>query len=299
MKNFTIILLGFLTTIFSACGANLHITTLDVGLLNEAYTYQLMAVDDSWDWPDTHEFVYKNASGLPDGVYVSSDGVVFGTPTEVGIYDFLVTVYSIDYDYFDDWDFWDDWDSCCNDSTVTFDSEILTLFVTEANSNPACPSPADRDTQETYICIGSPEVTTLQTNEEVTLDISYHVKLDNAEDYDTDTIDFTIYYDEDLFAIDTNLLNSQLLREAATFADATVSFDDSTPGALRIVMTANGDSFLKPGRLIDLPVYALQNIDSIESPVTLTINGISSTNEKAELPQLVEVDGSITVTGEE
>jgi hypothetical protein len=176
MRNYTVIFLCLIALILSACGANLHVTSLDVALINEDYSYQLEAVDDSWEILDNNELVFlSDSAGLPAGMYVSSDGVVFGTPEELGVYEFYVTVYAID-----DFD-WYEWDESYYDDGVTEDAETLTLLVTESSSNSNCPSPGNRDANEIYVCLGSLATDSFLTDEIFDLDINYFINIDDAE----------------------------------------------------------------------------------------------------------------------
>lgn len=296
MRNYAAILLCLLVLIFSACGANLHVTNLDVALLNEDYAYQLEAVDDSWEIFDNNELVFlSDSSGLPAGMYVSSDGIVFGTPAELGAYEFDVTVYAID-DF--DWYEWDEWDSGYDDG-VTEDSETLTLLVTEASTNSNCPSPGNRDVNEIYVCLGSLATDTLLTDEIFDLDINYFINIDDAETLNVISVGFSITYDSGFFALDDNMLNSQILREAATYADAIVTFDNTTSGILYVQLDSPSEYFDKPGRILDLPFYALQDLPLGSSTFTVSIEQISSETEILLETPWLGIDGSLTLVESE
>lgn len=297
MKSYAAILLCLLATVFSACGANLHVTNLDIALLNEDYAYQLEAVDDSWEILDSNELVFlSDSSGLPSGMYVSSDGFVFGAAQELGTYEFDVTVYAID-DF--DWYEWDDWNEPYDDGVVTEDSETLTLLVTEASTNPNCPSPSNRDVNEIYVCLGSLATDSFGVDEIFDLDITYFINIDDAETLNVTSVGFSITYDSSLFALDDNMLNSQILREAATYADATVTFDNSTSGILYVQLDSSSEYFDKPGRILDLPFYALQDIPLGSSTFTVSMEQISSETEILLETPWLGIDGSLTLAESE
>ncbi len=290
MRNYAVMLLCLFAAFLSACGANLHVTNLDVALLNEDYAYQLEAVDDSWEILDKNELVFlSDSAGLPAGMYVSSDGIVFGTPEELGVYEFDVAVYAID-----DFD-WYEWDETYYDDGVTEDSETLTLLVTEPSSNSNCPSPGNRDVNEIYVCLGSLATDSFLIDEIIDLDINYFVNLDDTETLNVSFIEFSITYDSNFFALDDNMLNSQILREAATYADATVTFDNTIPGILYVQLAGSSEYFDKPGRILDLPFYAVQDVPLGSYAFTVTMEQISSETEILSATPWIGIDGSLTL----
>lgn len=277
--------------ILPACGADLHGANLTNAILDVNYNFHLFAEDDSWSlYDNSYLFFVQSRGHLPGGVFVEPNGTIYGVPTEVGNFEFRVTVY-----VFESYDLWDlfFYDSYYDDYTSA-DSEWYTLFVTESSTNSDCPSPANETTKETFVCLGSPEVETLAEDENFDLDINFFVDFQKSKEYAINVIDITIHYDDALFKIDSNFLNSQILREAATRINSTVSFDDDTPGELRIIVTGHDSNFHKSGRLMDLHFTTLQDIAAGDYDFTLTINNISSVSNNS-LPTTVAVDGMLTV----
>lgn len=301
VKIFQIILaLTSILFLFSACGVNLQDTNLTTALLDEYYQDSFYYNDSSWemdDWWDEDEILYSQTRGsLPPGVVISANGQIVGTPTAVGNYEFRVTVYSIDeYDtsdfFFDSFD-----DDYYYDDGVDADSQWFTLFVTERSTNNSCPAPNDESTIETYVCLGSIEADTLAQDETFTLDVSYFINFDNSFDYDIERVAFTIYYDADLFAPVEDNLNSQILREAATRATASIAFDNTVLGELGVVVTAGDKDFHKPGCFIDIPFAALTNIDAGVYDFPIEIDEITSGDNEVLLPANVGINGDLTVT---
>lgn len=297
----TTLTLSLLAFMFTACGVNLQATNLSTALLDEYYQDGFFYNDNSWemdDWWDEDEILYAQTSGsLPSGVVIASNGQVVGIPTAVGNYEFRVTVYAIDdYDAFNfavdilssDWD--DD------DDDVDADSQWFTLFVTERSTNNACPAPNDETTVETYVCLGSIESDTLAQDDTFTLDVSYFINFDNSFDHDIERVAFTIYYDAAQFAPVEDGLNSQILRETATRATASVTFDNTVPGELGVVVTAGDKDFHKPGRFIDIPFSALTNIAAGVYDFPIEIDEIASGDSEVTLPANIGINGNLTVT---
>lgn len=251
---------------------------LPIALLNEDYVYNF-EVHEGWaDFWDSSTSTELYGGNLPSGVGISSNGLLFGTPRELGAFDFRVLVQ--DNDFLED----DSWP----------DAEWFTFFVTEASTNEDCPRPNDETTTEIYLCLGDIEAGTVVMGDEFNLDVNYFVNLDSAGDYDIITLSFTIVYDPAAFGIDSDSLTSSLLREAVR-ADATVAFDSSTAGQLGIVISNSARPFTRAGRILDIPFSALLDLDQEEYPFTLTINAITPEQEETTLPETLAIDGSLTV----
>lgn len=294
-----ILVLPLAVFLFTACGVQLQATNLSTSILNEYYQDSFVYSDNSWgldDLWDEDEILYAQTGGsLPSGVVIASNGQVVGTPTAVGNYEFRITVYSIDdYDFsnFAD-DLWsNDWD---DDDDVDADSQWFTLFVTERSSNPFCPEPNDETTVETYVCLGSVEADTLAQDDTFTLDANYFINFDNSFDYDIERVAFTIYYDAEKFAPVAESLNSQILRETATRATASVAFDNAVPGELGVVVTAGDKDFHKSGRFLDIPFTALTNIEAGVYDFPIAIDEIASGDSEVTLPTNIGINGDVTV----
>lgn len=283
MKNLTpaIFTLVVLMGLTSACGPVVHVEALPIGLLNESYSYTFR-FDDGDDWFSWDEDLVLDVvrGDLPDGVGLTADGELIGTPTEVGNFEFKVALYSIDEGFWDD----DDVDS---------DSEWFTLFVTEPSTNDACPSPNNESVAETYICLGTVTAATMATGEAFTLDVEYFINYASAPDYDIDAITFTVTYDAASFAPDEDALNSEILREAATRHGATVSIDTNTAGTLTLTITATEQNFHAAGRLADLPFHAIADLAA--STYDFAVAFSLDSGDDAELPSNINVNGSVTV----
>lgn len=283
--KFLLILLSVVS--FVSCGPSLIEQKLSIAVIDEPYYEIISADENSWGSWNT-EIVFDWIGGdLPDGMAISSDGEITGTPTEFGLFDFEVRVYSIDEGW--SWDYSDDY--------IDYDDAWFTLFVTEPNTNADCPWPDNESVTETYICVGTPASTTLALDEGLPLDINYQVGFDYAEGYQINVLDFTIAYDATLFAFDENELNSQSLYEVATEANADVTFDTSTAGELRVIVSAPEayNSINYSGSLMYLYLYALQDIEAGTYEIPVTINSISSSDSSVALPNTVAISGSITV----
>lgn len=283
MQNTTpsrLILLALLVGLVSACGPVVHVEALPIGLLNESYSYTF-SFDDGDDWFSWDEDLVLDVvrGDLPDGVGLTADGELLGTPTEVGNFEFKVALYAIDEG------FWDD--------DVDSDSEWFTLFVTEPSSNDSCPTPNNESLAETYICLGEVTAETMAADDAFTLDVEYFVNYASAPDYDIDAITFTVTYDAASFAPDEDALNSEILREAATRHGATVSIDTNTTGTLTLTITATEQNFHAAGRLADLPFHAIANLaaGTYDFAVAFSLDS----GDDAELPSNINVNGSVTV----
>jgi hypothetical protein len=275
-------LLGFASLGASCTMTNLHTRPLKTAVVDHTYNDSFFVENNSWGNWGLSTVLTVTGGALPNGIILSSNGQLSGTPTQVGDYGFRVTSYTFDNDYF-------------SDDDVYEDSEWFGLFVTEASTNSLCPDPSDVTVTEIFVCLGDIETETWAANEDVTLDVNYFVDFDNGNDYDIFTLDFSIFYDDTLFAPDANKLNSQILREAATRTDATVSFTQVSSDELRVVIQATSKNLHKAGRILDLPFQALANIPAGEYGFTVVWNGVTS-HANGSLPSLAEVDGVITVT---
>lgn len=288
MKLGRTLLIIFVLFQFSACGVNLMSGRLGIAVFDKEYSEYLGADDNDWTIWGNEEMLFDLVDGsLPGGLSLSSNGEISGTPSEIGIFEFEVRAYSIEYG-------WNSWDDEYDD--VSYDDEWFTLLVTEESTNVNCPSPDDETTTETYLCVGTPSATTVAQNEAVEMDINWFFNFDEAENFNINTVDFTITYDYTYWLIDTDELNSQILREAVTEADQESSFDGNTVGQVRVILTAGeDDEFIASGRVMDLNFYAIQDIPAGEYPITITVNSIVSGSDDVSLPATMEVDGSITV----
>jgi hypothetical protein len=90
-------------------------------------------------------------------------------------------------------------------------------------------------------------------------------------------------------------LNSQILRETATRATASVTFDSSVAGELAVVVTAGDKDFHKSGRFIDIPFAALMNIEAGVYDFPITIDEITSGDSDVTLPTNIGINGDLTV----
>jgi hypothetical protein len=268
--------------LLSACMTNLHSNSLKIGVLNVAYDDSFAVEDAPWTWDDGTALLVTGGS-LPPGIQLTGNGQLIGTPTQIGDFSFSVTAYTFDNDWWGD------------DDDVYEDSEWYTLFVTETSTNANCPDPADELATEIYACLGEIEQDNLATGDTFTLDVNYFIDFNQGNSYDVFTLDFSVFYDEAAFAPVADALNSQILREAATRTNASVSFE-SLPGELRVIISAQTQNLHKSGRLIDLPFTASTDTAAGVYPFTVVWNGIGQNSTKQTLPTAVEIDGLVTVT---
>ncbi|EKD51842.1 MAG: hypothetical protein ACD_62C00170G0016 [uncultured bacterium] len=293
LKN-KLLFFGLAISLFcSACGANLYSESLSIALVNEQYTYQLYAEDESWSVFDDALLLFAQTGGvLPDGVSVGSNGLISGVPTEVGNFEFRITAYAID----DEWDVWDD---CCeDDEDVTSDREWFTLFVTEASTNEYCPWPNDEQTSGLYFCAGNLVQTSLNADESVDLDITYFIDFNNAKGYAIDTLEFTVFFDPEFFYVESSTLSSQILREAATRAGASLEITIGDDYVTFFVQGQDMD-FNRSGRLVDLPIFASQNLAEGDYYFPIIIDQIGSSTNEGSFPTAYEVDGFLTIQPED
>jgi hypothetical protein len=283
----------FLLSLFVSCGANLHEANLTIGLFEEPYSFFLSAEDESYRLFDSSELLFSHSDGeLPSGIVIGSSGEIAGTPTELGVFDFRVTAYAIDDD-------WGDWYFDNSDDDVTSDHEWYTLFITEPSSNENCPLPNDEETTGIYICAGILSLESIDQGDKITLDVTYFIDFEEANQYDISSLSFTINYDANNFYIDSNTLTSTILREVANAADASVDFDTTTEGAITIEVSSVDENISKSGRLLDLSFYASQDITESPHDMTISIDQVKTTNEDIELPHFYGIDGSVIIENEE
>lgn len=277
-----VFLLSSLCVLLTACGAKLKDDPLNVGVLDEYYYEELGFSDNSGAFSSNDYIFALEAGDLPDGLNLTTSGEISGTPTSLGLYEFAVKLYSIDDGYSDD--------------SVSTDTDTLEIFVTEASTNEDCPMPNDDTTAETYICAGSGFVESLAEGESFDLDINYFVDFEQSFAFEINRVSFSITYDESLFELDENELNSQILREAAESVDATVSFNNDTAGTLKVTVTTDDEnSFRFSGRLMDVPFYAKSDIPPADYDFAVAITKITSNDDDVDLPENINIDGTVTV----
>ncbi len=276
------LLLFSLCILISACGAKLKDDPLNIGVLDEEY-YEALGFSDNSGAFSSNDYIFALEAGdLPDGLTLTSDGEISGTPTSLGLYEFVVQLYSIDDGYSDD--------------SVSTDSDTLEIFVTEASTNEDCPLPNDDTTTETYVCAGSGFLESLAEGESFDLDINYFVDFEQSFAYEINRISFSIVYDDSVFELDENELNSQILREASDSVNATVSFNNDTAGTLKVTVTTDDEnSFRFSGRLLDIPFYAKSDIPAAEYAFDIAITKVTSNDDDVELPENINIDGTVTV----
>lgn len=267
----------------TACGAKLKDDPLNIGVLDEEY-YEALSFSDNSGAFNNNDYIFSLESGdLPLGLTLNSDGEITGVPISLGLYAFVVKLYSIDDGYY-------------SDDSVATDTDNLEIFITEANTNEDCPAPNDDTTTETYICAGSGFLESLAEGESFDLDINYFVDFENSFEYEINRLSFTITYDDTYFELNENELNSQILREASDGVDATVSFNNDTAGALKITLTTDDDeSFRFSGRLLDVPFYAKSDVPAGEYDFTVAITNVTSNEDDVDLPENINIDGTVTV----
>jgi hypothetical protein len=269
----------------SACFANLHQDRLSVALLDQPYSEQFQ-IDSSWDFMEfwNSYFTVADDGELPAGLGVTSGGEIVGSPQEVGHFDFHVSLYSYD-------------PSIWGDSSSGYeDGEWFTVFVTEPSTNADCPSPDDATLTDLFICAGQLSTDYLEEGDGFYLDINYYANYATSVNDDVATLDFTIGFDPDAFAPYENGLNSSVLRETATHFGSTVAFDEPSPGQLHVVVTAQTEQLRLPGRLMDLPLVAVQDLPAGIYDFTVTFNGIEQGADAKTTPSLVEIDGGLELT---
>lgn len=266
-----------LTACFSR--VDLKSNRLPTALLNEYYAYSFELHAGWADFWDSSMSTELYGGELPSGIGIASNGLLFGTPQETG--DFEFRVLASDNDFFDE----ESWP----------DAEWFTLFVTEPGTNEDCPRPDDETTREIYLCLGDAGEESVSTGDSFDLDVNYFVNLDDAGDYDIFTLSFLIAYDSASFSVDSAALTSTLLREAATRTDASVSYDTATAGQLGVTLAADSKPFIRAGRMIDIPFTALLDLDRAEYSFTLTVNAVTPEDSDTTLPEVIAVDGSLTV----
>lgn len=274
-----LVLVGVSSASCSGCGGEIQTTRLPIALLNEVYSYQL-AVELDWDVTDYS--VEQTDGDLPSGLEVDEDGEISGTPREVGLFSFEVTLYVVDSD-----------DPI--DSTESYaDSADLQIFVTEANTNNSCPSPDDETIDELYVCGGEVSIQ-LADQDSVDFDVNYYVNPDVGSALDATSLVLNITYDAALLSLDPEELSSAILREAASEVDATISFDTATAGTLMVTLeSGEGQFFRRAGRLFDLPFHVVSTAPEGEIDVVLTLESVGA-EEPTSLPETIALDGTITI----
>lgn len=274
----TFITLGFLFFTIS-CGPKLESNPLPIGLLDTFYEHQFTSVSR---FAGDETFYSITNGDLPLGLELSADGEIYGYPEETGLFDFEVTVYQVDYGY--------DGDS------VSSDSDTFEIFITEPSSNANCPLPTDTTVSEIFICAGSGILDGLYVGESFDLDITYYINPSDAESLNIQTVQFSVTFDATHFEIDEENLNSILLREASSSANTDVSFDAETEGELVITLTTHDeDAFELSGRLLDIPFYATTDTPLGDYTFEVNILSVESQNADATLPDLLEINGVVSV----
>lgn len=281
--------LGLMALIFLPSCFNfmdLKSKTIDTALLDEPFEYTFVMKHGWSDFLDNSDVTQLKEGDLPQGMVVSANRTLEGTPTQVGSYDFKVIAYDVDRFNAD------------SGFYSLSDSEWFFFFVTEVSTNENCPLPNIHRISEIYICLGKVSLESLGDGDSFSLDVNFYVNLDESGLYNIDTLDFTIVFDEERFLLDEDLLNSSRLREAATFTDPELSFDTTVPGELGVVITAMDEPFLRAGRLLDLSFTAIVDLDEENYDFNLVIEEISASDidEEADLPEDISLDGSLTLT---
>jgi len=272
-----------LLILISNCGARLKDDPLNIALLDTEY-YENLSFSDTGAALSSNDYIFSLYSGdLPEGFTLTAEGEISGTPTALGLYEFDVKLYSID--------------EGSSDDSVSTDIDTLSILVTEASTNSDCPLPTDDTTTETYVCAGSGFLATLAEGDSFDLDINYFVELANSFEYEIDRISFSITYDETLFTLDDNDLNSQILREAAEGVGATVTFNNDTAGVLKVTLqtTDEKESFRFSGRLMNIPFYAKSNVPADSYDFALAITKTTTNDGDITLPDNIAIDGTVTV----
>ena len=271
-----LILITLLPTL-SGCFVSLQQDRMPIALLNEPYQESFDINNEFW----SSYFTTADGGDLPAGIGVASNAWIMGTATELGHYEFHISLYSYENSFF-------------NDDGGYVDGEWFTLFVTEPSTNEACPSPQNENIKEVYVCAGKLSQETVENGDEFDLDIEYLANWNDSADFDITAVNFTIGFDAASVTPITDDLNSTLLREVASHFGSTVAFDTTVPGQLNVVVTASTEQLRIPGRLMNIPFEALANLPVGDYAFTITLNSITQGEDAKSTPTLLGVDGMIT-----
>lgn len=105
---FSILICLLLTSCY---GTHIIAEDLPNAYIDEAYEYQIKVEESGWGYAINDELVFALTGGeLPEGMAISLDGELLGTPQTAGVFEFHVTVYNV-YDggffYEDEFDYRD------------------------------------------------------------------------------------------------------------------------------------------------------------------------------------------------
>jgi len=284
MKTFRLVIVVFFMLVgMNACvlgSATIDQDSMPVALLDELYD-EYFDIDSNWnDFFNYDHVFYMTDGNLPAGLEVVESGRLIGIPYELGSFDFEVTVYGVDYDGYTDY----------------LDSAWFTVFVTEPSTNTNCPSPDSETITEVYVCLGDIEEEQVEEGDDLSLDLNYYVRLHSGKTYSIQKMDFTLTYDATNFSVDDETLNSSMLREAATLYDATISVDSSVAGQLQVsIQSGSVKGFRRAGRLMDIPFTALADLSQSNYDFTLEVTEVLPLRETISLPEIIGLDGSLSV----
>ncbi len=280
MKN---VILSIVLLILSAChlgSVNIFHTDLQVAVVDDIYE-DYFSIDTSWnDYFNYGHRFYLTDGEIPSGLEVTNGGRLLGIPRELGAFNFEISVYGINFNGSEDW----------------IDSAWYTVFVTQDSTNEDCPTVTTQSASELFICLGHLQEETVNAAELINLDVQYSLPSELGNKYAINHIVFTINYDADSFEPVTDRLNSSLLKEVATHADATVAFENN-PGSLVITLEAQHKdyTFSWPGRLMNIPLRAKKDLSESEYIFTANINTMTSKKDNVDLPEMIDLDGLLKV----
>ncbi len=254
--------------------------TLPTAVKGSNYQYEFVIDEEGLSFLDDYYAVLQDGN-LPDGMGITYDGYLIGSPEETGSFHFRVQIGDV---------------ADSEEENESFaDSEWYTLFVTEASTNSNCPQPDEENVSEIYVCLGAVEESGLAAGDSFILDLNLYINPDKLKSYALKKLVISIAYDPAQFSVDNDTLNSSVLREAATHTSTGIDFDSTTSGVLKVTLTSE-KFFSRSGRYADLPFVLATDLADGDYNFSLSIESLSSSKDNVDLPDLIDEDGLLTLS---
>lgn len=243
----------FVVVISLGCAkADLKLMRLPTAVVGKTYDASV-SVEVEKLWNDYY-YTELQSGDLPGGVGISSGGRFYGMPSEVGIFYFNLSAYSVVKKSTDnDWSFWED--DYYYDYVNARDSEIFMLFVTEASRNASCPSPA-AVSGTPALCLGHNQASTFAKGDSFVLDVTSFFPEDQLETGFLTDVTLAIHYDPDLFEPDMSAFDESGIREVMILAGAGMDLSIPEEGVLVLDIQAPENILERSGRIFDITFVA-------------------------------------------
>lgn len=257
---------------------------LPVAILGENYS---SVIEADFSWAATSRSMRWTGGTIPSGMSLHPGGIVDGSPTEKGLFEFNVVGIASDESYTGD-------PLVDILSLLDYDTDaaVVTLLVTERSRNSSCPSPAAGSRTGISLCLGDLERATFEELFPLDVTLILPNTLFEDEEVSLRRLSFSISYDPAAILINAGGIGNGNLREATDGVEVAVSAAHPSEGVVRITLEAQEPGLFLSGRILDLPIAIITETPA-EADFTLDLSDPDLSPLPTPAPEIHLVPGSL------